>query len=77
MIKKRLHMNDLYFFLPSAKRPWQSMIHKTETGMFPPESRIFNNKHLDIVAPSTKNNNPNVSASLLIMDKFLFSSFRE
>ena len=36
------------------------------------EATIFNNGHLDIVAPSPKNNNPNMSASFWIMAKFLF-----
>ena len=36
------------------------------------EIRLFNNEHLEIVAPSPKNNNPNMSASFLIMGKFLF-----
>ena len=40
--------------------------------MFPPEARIFNNGHIETVAPSPKNNNPNISASFLIISKFLF-----
>ena len=36
------------------------------------ESSIFNNGHLEIVSPSPKNNNPNIPASFLIIDKFLF-----
>ena len=37
-----------------------------------PDARIFNNGHLDIVAPFPKNNNLNISDSFLIMAKFLF-----
>ena len=37
-----------------------------------PEFIIFNNGHLEIVAPSTKNNNSNISASFLIIAKLLF-----
>ena len=33
---------------------------------------IFNNGHPEIVALSPKNNNPNISASFLIIYKFLF-----
>ena len=40
--------------------------------MFFAESRIFNNRHLEIVAPSPKNNNPNIFASFLIISKFPF-----
>ena len=36
------------------------------------EAIILNYGNLDILAPSPKNNNPNMSASFLIMDKFLF-----
>ena len=43
-----------------------------ETGMFVVESIIFNNGHIEIVAPSPKNNNPNISDSFLIIAEFLF-----
>ena len=48
------------------------MISDTETNMLFAEASIFNNVHIEIVAPSPKNNNPNMSASFLIMAKFLF-----
>ena len=48
------------------------MISKTATGMFLAEARIFNNGHIEIVAPYPKNNNQNISAYFLIIDKFLF-----
>ena len=48
------------------------MIYKTETGMFFAEARIFKNGHLEIVAPSPKNNNPNISTYFFIISKFLF-----
>ena len=40
--------------------------------MFLPEAKIINNGYLEIVEPSPKNNNPNISASFLITTKFLF-----
>ena len=43
-----------------------------KTGMFFSEASIFNNGHLEIVTPYPKNNNPNISASFLIIAKFLF-----
>ena len=36
-----------------------------------PESRMFNNGHIEIVAPSHKNNNPNISDYFLIVAKLL------
>ena len=36
------------------------------------EASIFNNGHLEIFAPSPKNNNPNIPASFLIIAKLLF-----
>ena len=44
----------------------------TATGMFFSEAIIFNNGHLEIVASSPKNKNPNISASFLIIAEFLF-----
>ena len=65
-------MNDPYFFSLWAKWPWQPTIYKTVTSMFFRVARIFNNGDLETVAPSPKNKHPNISASFLIMDKFLF-----
>ena len=60
------------FLFLSDKWPWPSTIFKTATGMFSPEAVIFNNGHLEMVAPSPKINNPNIFASLLIIYKLLF-----
>ena len=60
------------FYCPELDDPEKSTISNTTTGMLFAEANIFNNGHLEIVAPSSKNNNPNMSDSLLIMDKFLF-----
>ena len=65
-------MNVASFLLPSARWPWQSTIYNTATGMLFAEQSIFNNGHLEIVASSPKINNPNISASFLIIAKFLF-----
>ena len=65
-------MNVPSFLLPSAGWTWQSTITNTATGMLFAEASIFNKWHLDIVAPSPKNNNPNISSYFLIMAKFLF-----
>ena len=59
------------FYSPELDEPDKSTISNTETGMFFAEASILNNGNLDIVAPSPKNNNPNMSASFLIMAKFL------
>ena len=40
--------------------------------MFFAESSIFNNGNIEIMAPSPKNNNPNIYASFLIISKLLF-----
>ena len=40
--------------------------------MFFAEASIFNNRNIEIVAPSPKNNNPNISAYFLIIAKLLF-----
>ena len=65
-------MNVASFLYPWAIWPWQSTISNTAPGMFFAEASIFNNGHPYIVAPSPKNNNPNMSAYFLIMAKFLF-----
>ena len=70
--KNWLQMNVPFLLFPSAKWPWQPTIYKTATGMFPPEAIIFNNGYIEIVAPSLKNNNPNISASLLIIENYIF-----
>ena len=36
------------------------------------EASIFNNRHLEIVASSPENKNPNISASFFIIARFLF-----
>ena len=60
------------FYFHHLNDPDKSTIPKTATGMFFEEAIIFNNVNLETVAPSPKNNNPNISASFLITDKFLF-----
>ena len=70
--KKLLQMNIASFLLPSDRWPWQSTISYTENGMFFAEAIIFNNGYLEIVAPYPKNNNPNISASFLIIVKLFF-----
>ena len=40
-----------------------------------PKDKIFNNGHLEIVAPYPKNNNPDISVSVLIMAKLLFAFY--
>ena len=72
MIKKQLQMNVASFSLPSDRWPWKSTISNTSTGMFFAEASIFNNGHLEIVAPYPKNKKPNISASFYIIAKFLF-----
>ena len=60
------------FYCPELDDPDNKNNYNTATGMLFAEASIFNNEHLDIVAPSPKNNNPNMSASFLIIAKFLF-----
>ena len=75
MIQKLITNECSAFLLPPARGHWQSTISKTATSMFFAEASIINNRNLEIVATSPKNNNPNISASFLIIYKFLFMFF--
>ena len=56
-----VHIKVPYFPPPSAKCPWKSTSSNTSAGRFPPETNIFNSGILEIVAPSSINNNPKIS----------------
>ena len=60
------------FYSPEIDDPDNQQFPIQQLACFFAEHNIFNNGHLDIVAPSPNNNNPNMSASFLIMAKLLF-----
>ena len=69
--KNILQMNVPYFYchqlndLDNKRFPKQQLV-------FFSEASLFNNGHLESVALSPKNNNPNISSKFLIIAKFLF-----
>ena len=60
------------FYSPEIDDPDNQQVPIQQLECFLAEHSILNNGHLDIVAPSHKNNNPNISDSLLIIAKLLF-----
>ena len=64
-------MNAPPFYFHQINDLENQRLPKTVTSMFFPEYRIFNNGHIEIVAPSPKNNNTNIFDSFLIIAKLL------